>query len=135
MKINTFANHERIYNAVKTVFNEFKKSHLNEGARMRCYFGETHDATGDEAIRECFFQYLQACTREMPIDDEIETFENVAKAIANVIEIADEHEIEIYSTPHGLVVNPAENETAELDRKRRPRLYIGNGQILADVIK
>lgn len=137
MKIESLEQLEKVRQSTLDVFNAYFNSNVyqadDEGAK--CYYGDVHDATGDDAIYEAFFQYLNAISKREIFADDVGMVAYAADKIAAALESVseDENKIELYwATLKGLVVNPSVEEAASRDKRGEPRLYIGNGQILVD---
>lgn len=141
MRILSFTNLDRVAAAVEEVVNVYKNSHLYQGDAAKCSFGEITDATGDVAIREAFFQYLQWCVKKSPIDNEfadVVVFTLAADKLATAIENVAENEAEIFfNREEDFDVNPSESRrrSYSFGFSRRPRLYIGKGQIDANPVR
>ena len=132
MQVFSFSNMQKIVNAVEVVVNAYNHSpayqRLDNGAT--CFFGDTADARGDDAIREAFFSFLQMIVRKNPLDDDVEVFTAAAGELAGAILNATGNAIEIVYSRDGFVVDPADDKIEALKVTKRPRLYIGGGEIV-----
>lgn len=136
MQVFSFSNMQKIVNAVEVVVNAYNHSpayqRLDNGAT--CFFGDTADARGDDAIREAFFSFLQMIVRKNPLDDDVEVFTAAAGELAGAILNASGNAIEIVYSRDGFVVDPDVDKIEALKITKRPRLYIGGGEIVVENI-
>ncbi len=133
MQVFNFSNIQKIYNAVEVVVNAYNHSpayqRVDNGAT--CFFGDTADARGDDAIREAFFSFLNMLVGKNPLDDDVEVFEAAANELAfGVLLHATGNTIEIVYSRDGFVVDPDADKIEALKITKRPRLYIGGGEIV-----
>lgn len=138
MRIISFTQLDRVAAAVEEVVNVYKNSNLYQGDAAKCSFGEITDATGDVAIREAFFQYLQWIVTKCPFDEDVVVFTLAADKLATAIANVGENEAEIFFTQEeDFDVNPSESRrrSYSFGFSRRPRLYIGKGQIDANSVR
>lgn len=134
MQVFNFSNIQKIYNAVEIVVNAYQHSpaYQREGDGATCFFGDTADARGDDAIREAFFSFLQMIVRKNPLDDDVEVFTTAAGELAGALLNATGNAIEVVYTRDGFVVDPDVDKLDGFALKitKRPRLYIGGGEIV-----
>lgn len=132
MQVFNFSNIQKIVNAIEVVVNAYNHSpayqRRDDGAT--CFFGDTADARGDDAIREAFFSFLNMIVRKNPLDDDVEVFTKAAGELAGAILNATGNTIEVVYTRDGFVVDPDPDKIEALKITKRPRLYIGGGEIV-----
>ena len=124
---------QKIVNAIEIVVNAYNHSpaYQRDDNGATCFFGDTADARGDDAIREAFFSFLQMIVRKNPLDDDVEVFEAAANELAfGVLLHATGNAIEIVYSRDGFVVDPDVDKIEALKITKRPRLYIGGGEIV-----
>lgn len=134
MQVFSFSNMQKIVNAVEIVVNAYNHSpvYQRDDNGATCFFGDIADARGDDAIREAFFSFLQMIVRKNPLDDDVEVFTAAAGELAGAILNASGNAIEVVYSRDGFVVDPDVDKLDGFVLKvtKRPRLYIGGGEIV-----
>lgn len=130
--------------AVESIYYAYQFADAYE-KDARVYCGELHDLRGEEAVKTAFYSYLTEIAFMALPHDAVEFFARVAFQIAdalrNFCQIDEDGGwyLELYwgGGRDGIIANPDEDKTAELERKHNchPRLYVGGGQILSDVAR
>lgn len=132
MQVFSFSYMQKIVNAVEIVVNAYNHSpvYQRDDNGATCFFGDTADARGDDAIREAFFSFLQMIVRKNPLDDDVEVFTAAAGELAGALLNASGNAIEIVYSRDGFVVDPDVDKIEALKITKRPRLYIGGGELV-----